>query len=89
VGPGGSLVVQAQVEFTSPFEGSAQETWEAEYQRSVVPEDFGRPALLRLPDAHEISELWELGPEDPFAFDGPREPELLDLEHLVADFDRE
>jgi len=89
VGPGGSLVVQAQVEFTAPFEGSDQETWEAEYQRSVFPEDFGRAALLKLPERHEISELWELGPEDPFMYDGPREPELPDAEDLVADFDGE
>jgi hypothetical protein len=67
VGPGGSLILQSQVEFMAPFAGSTQEIWEQEYQTNVFSGNLSPFAPYRLPEAHEISEIWELGVEDPFA----------------------
>ncbi len=89
VGPGGSLCVQAQADFTAPFEGSAHESWETEYQQNVFPEIANPQPPFRIPELHEISELWELGPEDPFASQNLDEMELLDSPDLVTGFDPE
>ena len=67
VGPGGALVLQSQVEFKAPFAGSTQETWEQEYQANVLPGNSSQFPPLRMPEADEISEIWELGVEDLFA----------------------
>lgn len=67
VGPGGSLVIQAQVEFQAPFTESTHATWEQEYRTHV---QLANPSLLpplRIPEPHEISEIWEPGEADPFA----------------------
>jgi len=78
VGPGGALVLQSQVEFTTPFAGSTQETWEQEYLANVLPGNRSPFPLLRMPEADEISEIWELGVEDPFAEGGFLESGFLE-----------
>jgi hypothetical protein len=71
VGPGGSLVVPSQVEFSVPFDGSALDAWEAEYQANVVEVSSGNVASLRLPELHDVPEMWQLGAEDPPSLDHP------------------
>jgi hypothetical protein len=78
VGPGGALVVQSQVEFNSPFAGSTQETWDQEYRANVLPGNGSRFPPLRMPEADEISEIWELGVEDPFEDDAFLEAGFLE-----------
>ncbi len=89
VGPGGALCVQAQVDFAAPFDGSAHGSWETEYQQNVFPEIANPQPPLRMPEAHEISELWELGPADPFVSDDHRDLEFLDQEDHFTAFDPE
>jgi hypothetical protein len=74
VGPGGSLILPCPVEFRAPFAGSTQELWEQEYLANVLPANPSPFPPLRLPETHEISEIWELGVADPFADDDFLEP---------------
>ena len=87
VGPGGSLIVQAQVEFTVPYEGTAFEAWDAEYRANVLTEDTMNLEPIRLAGRNDHSEIWELGPEDPFALDDHQDPTIPAPEEL-AGFDR-
>lgn len=87
-GPGGSLVIQSQVEFRAPFGGAAQETWEQEYQANVLA---GNPAplpSLTLPEPHEISEIWDLGAGDPFAEDDALEPGEMESDRSASSPER-
>lgn len=79
VGPGGSLLLQAQVEFQVQFAGSAHARWAQEYQSHVLPGNISSPfPPLRMPQAHEISEIWELGVADSFDDGEFQEPESLE-----------
>jgi hypothetical protein len=86
-GPGGSLVVQATVDFTVPFQGSAQDVWDTEYQTNVFPEITVPRPPFRMPEPDEILELWELGPEDPFVHGDDPDPNSFDSDDETADDD--
>jgi proteasome lid subunit RPN8/RPN11 len=73
-GPGGALLVPAQVDYSRPFAGSAVDLWQAEYLDNVsVPPD--EPLVTTKPKAQE---------DDPFVDEWWRDAwgEYADFDHL-------
>lgn len=97
VGPGGDLLIPAEIDYSRPFNGSDFEAWEAEYQANIKP-DRGRFSLSRClgwDDWTEIGTNQDDGNSDVFGadlcMDDVMLAELVEMDpcerdHILAEF---